>query len=233
SPLAAAAIVGAASGFTSGAVGTALNGGSLGQVLGSGLINAGIGAVGGLAGGAAAGLASKYIGSVAVNSLNVAGKSAIGGFVSGAIGGGVGGFVGGYATGMLMTGDPGTAWDMAVNGAIAGGIAGGAFGGYKGYRDAKALGNNPWTGSEMSRRNSFKVNPDGVTLPKDAYIPDDFIENPHRPGSYGKMVDGKFVEIIRIDPGTPPGFKGPNRSHFHINGGKEHIFDFNKWPWRL
>ncbi|RCW31952.1 DUF4258 domain-containing protein [Marinilabilia salmonicolor] len=57
-----------------------------------------------------------------------------------------------------MTGDPGTAWDMAVNGAIAGGIAGGAFGGYKGYRDAKALGNNPWTGKAVNPNTTNTTN---------------------------------------------------------------------------
>jgi hypothetical protein len=45
------------------------------------------------------------------------------------------------------------------------------------------------------------------------------------------MVDGKFVESIRIDPGTAPGANGPNKSHFHIDGEHEHIFDINRWPW--
>ena len=75
------------------------------------------------------------------------------------------------------------------------------------------------------------VTPDGVALPKGAFIPDDFIENPYRRGSYGIMEDGKFIEKLRIDPGTLPGFKGPNSSHFHLNGGSKHIFDLNKWPW--
>jgi hypothetical protein len=61
---------------------------------------------------------------------------------------------------------------------------------------------------------------------------DHFIENPNRSGSYGiKDANGNFQEILRIDPGTPSGQKGPNSSHFHLNGGKKHIFDINKWPW--
>jgi hypothetical protein len=228
--LAEVMIDGAASGFTSGALGTVLNGGNVGQVLGSGFLNAGIGAVGGLAGGAATGLASRYVGSVAINSLNVAGRSAIGGFVTGAIGGVAGGFVGGYAAGYLMTGDSGAAWDMAINGAITGGITGGVFGNFRGFRAAKTLGKNPWTEKSNS---SFTATHNGVVLPKDAYIPDNLIENPYgRTGSYGRMIDGKFVETLRIDPATAPGFKGPNESHFHLEGGKKHIFDINKWPWR-
>jgi hypothetical protein len=78
--------------------------------------------------------------------LNVAGRSAIGGFVTGTIGGAAGGFVGGYAAGYLMTGDSGAAWDMAINGAITGGITAGVFSGIRGFRAARALGKNPWTG---------------------------------------------------------------------------------------
>lgn len=48
---------------------------------GPGSINGAIGAVAGMGGGEAAGWASKHIGSFAINSLGVAGKSAIGGFV--------------------------------------------------------------------------------------------------------------------------------------------------------
>jgi RHS repeat-associated protein len=75
------------------------------------------------------------------------------------------------------------------------------------------------------------VTPDGVVLPEGAYIPKEFVENPFRKGSYGIMENGKFIEKLRIDPGTLPGIKGPNSSHFHLNGGKKHIFDLNKWPW--
>ena len=71
----------------------------------------------------------------------------------------------------------------------------------------------------------------GVILPKGAYIPGDFTPNPNRIGSFGIFENGKFIEKLRIDIGTPPGFKGPNVSHFHLNGGKKHIFNINKWPW--
>jgi RHS repeat-associated protein len=146
--LAAGAIIGAAGGFTSGAVGTWLSGGSFWGGVGSGLINGAVGAVAGMAGGVAAQWASKSIGSFAINGLQVSGKSAIGGFVSGAVGGTAGGAAGGFATGLLMTGDIDEAFKMAGQGAIYGGIAGGALGAYRGFRDAKALGNNPWTGKQ-------------------------------------------------------------------------------------
>lgn len=54
----------------------------------------------------------------------------------------------------------------------------------------------------------------------------------YRIGSFGKIIDGKYIEILRIDNGTFTGFKGPNNSHFHLNGNKEHIFDINRWPWK-
>jgi len=88
----------------------------------------------------------------------------------------------------------------------------------------KKLVENPGT-------DALIVTKDGIVLPKGANIPSEFIENPLRSGSYGIMENGTFFEKIRIDPGTLPGFKGPNFSHFHIDGGKKHIFDINKWPW--
>ena len=71
-----------------------------------------------------------------------------------------------------------------------------------------------------------------MVLPKDCEIPSKFIENDHRINSYGEMVNGEYVERIRIDQGTPHGYKGPNESHFHLNGGRKHIFDINKWPYK-
>ncbi|MCB9654800.1 MAG: hypothetical protein H6729_11790 [Deltaproteobacteria bacterium] len=70
----------------------------------------------------------------------------------------------------------------------------------------------------------FHVTADGVALPKGTKhkIPDGYVENPHRPGSYGEMVDGKFKERLRIDPATPPGRKGPNHSHYHRDGKGTH-----------
>ena len=67
----------------------------------------------------------------------------------------------------------------------------GAISGYK-YAQSKNL--NPWNGKPLGSSTPFTVTPDGVILPRDAYIPDDLMENPYgRQGSYGRMVDGKFV----------------------------------------
>jgi hypothetical protein len=68
------------------------------------------------------------------------------------------------------------------------------------------------------------VTKDGVALPPGAKhkIPDNYVQNPHRPGNYGEVVDGKFKERLRIDPATPPGQKGPNYSHYHKNGKGTH-----------
>lgn len=77
---------------------------------------------------------------------------------------------------------------------------------------------------------TFTVTPDGVILPKGAKIPSEFIENSGRTGSYGaKGANGRFVEKVRIDPATPPGKKGPNVSHYHLDKGAEHLT--NNWPW--
>lgn len=64
---------------------------------------------------------------------------------------------------------------------------------------------------------------------KGTNIPNNLIENPFRSSNYGVIENGKYIERLRIDPGTLPGVKGPNVSHFHLNDGK-HIFDLNKWP---
>lgn len=78
--------------------------------------------------------------------------------------------------------------------------------------------------SKEGNGDQFVVTPDGVVLPKGEKhrIPGDYVQNPHRPGSYGKIVDGKFKELIRIDPSTLPGQKGPNTSHYHIDGKGKH-----------
>ncbi|MBA3462798.1 MAG: VCBS repeat-containing protein [Deltaproteobacteria bacterium] len=77
---------------------------------------------------------------------------------------------------------------------------------------------------EAAPRAPFQVTPEGVALPGEGkyQIPSRFVENPHRTGSYGEIVDGKFVERLRIDPPTPPGTKGPNYSHYHLDGGRTH-----------
>ncbi|RMZ60053.1 hypothetical protein D1632_10705 [Chryseobacterium nematophagum] len=76
----------------------------------------------------------------------------------------------------------------------------------------------------------FVVTKEGVVLPRNAYIPKNYIENPYRSSSYGVYENGKFIEKLRIDPATQKGFKGPNENHFHINGGSKHIFEPSKWP---
>ena len=51
------------------------------------------------------------------------------------------------------------------------------------------------------------------------------MESPYRSGSYG-LIDpatGKYSEKLRIDPPTPTGKKGPEYSHYHLDGGKEHL----------
>jgi RHS repeat-associated protein len=121
----------------------------------------------------------------------------------------------------------GKGWGGAKSGWIAGSIGG--LG--SGLREAYKVGENPWTGKEIqSKTDSYIVTPDGVILPKGATIPDNYIENPNITGSYGIIEDGKFIEKLRIDPGTAPGTKGTNESHFHLNGNRKHIFDMSKWP---
>ncbi len=68
------------------------------------------------------------------------------------------------------------------------------------------------------------VTKDGVALPPGAKhkIPDNYVQNPHRKGNYGDIVDGKYKERLRIDPATPPGKKGLNYSHYHKNGKDKH-----------
>ncbi|MGI9344635.1 MAG: hypothetical protein ACR2PW_00015, partial [Gammaproteobacteria bacterium] len=70
---------------------------------------------------------------------------------------------------------------------------------------------------------TFTVTKDGVVLVDSKHqIPDDYIQNPYRLGSYGEIVNGKFKEKLRIDPATPAGQKGPNYSHYHKNGKGKH-----------
>ncbi len=76
----------------------------------------------------------------------------------------------------------------------------------------------------------FTVTKEGIVLPKGINIPKGYIESPYRGGSYGVIENGKYVEKLRIDPATPVNKKGPNTSHFHVNGDKEHLFDLNLWP---
>jgi RHS repeat-associated protein len=70
----------------------------------------------------------------------------------------------------------------------------------------------------------IRVTKSGVALPLGSkyQIPEGYVQNPHRSGSYGEIVEGKFKERLRIDPATPPGQKGPNYSHYHLDGKGEH-----------
>lgn len=57
-------------------------------------------------------------------------------------------------------------------------------------------------------------------------IPDNLIPNPHDPPgttSFGIIENGKYKEVLRIDPATPPGTRGPNYSHYHKNGKRKHL----------
>jgi hypothetical protein len=76
----------------------------------------------------------------------------------------------------------------------------------------------------IAEQRVFQVTPDGVALPPESKyaIPSEYVENPYRSGSYGEVVNGKFSEKLRIDPPTPPGSKGPNYSHYHLNGKSTH-----------
>jgi hypothetical protein len=117
-----------------------------------------------------------------------------------------------YDRGMQMsTGEKiGVGVDIAIN-AAAIGVAARAGGAAKG-------------GSASAPEGPIQVTPQGVALPAGGkyQIPARYVENPYRVGSYGEMVNGKFVERLRIDPPTPPEANGPNYSHYHIDGKKTH-----------
>lgn len=83
-------------------------------------------------------------------------------------------------------------------------------------------------GGIQAESNVFLVTKEGVVLPKGAKIPSEFVENPFRSSNYGIIENGKFVEKLRIDPATPAGMKGPNFSHYHLNGSGKHLT--GNWP---
>jgi hypothetical protein len=49
------------------------------------------------------------------------------------------------------------------------------------------------------------------------------VENVNRTGSWGRIVDGKFKEVARIDLAElgKPGWGG--KTHIHIDGNKDHL----------
>jgi hypothetical protein len=81
----------------------------------------------------------------------------------------------------------------------------------------------------QAEKSIILVTKEGVALPKGAKIPSEFVENPFRSSNYGIIQDGKFIEKLRIDPATPAGMKGPNYSHYHLNGSGNHLI--GNWPW--
>jgi len=82
-------------------------------------------------------------------------------------------------------------------------------------------------GDSEKDQSVINVTSDGVALPPDAkyQIPQRFIPNPFgRAGSYGEMVNGKFVERIRIDPATPGWPLRGQPSHYHLDGKNFHYY---------
>jgi len=112
----------------------------------------------------------------------------------------------------------------------AGGGGGGGRGGY---------GGNPTTSGNINQTaigrafqaiedavfgRPISVTKDGVALPTGPKyeIPGNYVGSPYRNGSYGEIANGKYVERLRIDPPTAPGTKGPNYSHYHLDGRGTH-----------
>ena len=115
----------------------------------------------------------------------------------------------------------------ALNGFAIGSLSGT----FDGYNEARNRHEDPWTGRSKLKDNM----PDGVTMPEGAYIPDEYVPNKNRRGSFGLAdSDGNFIkELVRIDPATPPGRKGPNYPHYHdsrFSKGNNHK-SLDRWPW--
>ncbi len=217
-----AAIGGAATGATNNIISQTGNGVGLNQVdWGQVGLSRAIGSVAGLASYDARTWASNNLGNAIVNGMQINSPMLSQG-INGLVGGAAGGYAGGFTAGFMFSGgDLEAAFEGGWNGLASGAVIGGAAGLGSGWLYAKQNNLNIWNGKPLESSSTFTVTPDGIVLPRDAYIPDDLIQNPYgRPGSYGRMIDGKFIEIVRIDPGTAPGYKGPNDSHFHLNGGK-------------
>ena len=105
--------------------------------------------------------------------------------------------------------------------------------GYKAYKGPKTLKGKLKSTTSLSpigssirrgNRKAVHVTKDGVALPPgEKYsIPQQYVQNPNRKGSYGIIVKGKFREKMRIDTPTPPGKKGPEYSHYHVNNKSKH-----------
>ncbi len=213
------AIGGGISGFTLGAGNTWMNGGGFYNGLGAGMAGAGIGALaGGITGGTFSGVKSLIQGKNFWTGLPKAGSGY------------------NYSNYDLGVERPklGTDFPKRELPRIDGPL----------NRVSPNPGGNPDIGNiridlEMGRaanmrisqadKSIFTVTREGIVLPKGAKIPAQFIENPYRSSSYGLIKNGKFIETLRIDPPTPAGMKGPNFSHFHLNGSGAHLT--KNWPW--
>ena len=96
--------------------------------------------------------------------------------------------------------------------------------GWRNYSGAKSTAKAAGAVDNANKGNNtvYYVTPDGIVVKN--RIPDNYIDNPYRSGSYGILDEnGKYVEKLRIDPATSPGKKGPDYSHYHVDGGKEHF----------
>ena len=187
-------------------------------------------------GGQIAGCVSRFVSPVLENIASPVLKSSLLNSISGA----ASGFVLGTGFSLLHGCDLKTSLIEGGKGALLGFTTGTLAGIREGIKYGKDNKVNPWTGKELPKPDfdlepikPYTVTPDGVVLPKECEIPSNLVENEHRTNSYGETdINGKYQERIRIDKGTPPGYKGPNESHFHINNGSKHIFDINKWPYK-
>ena len=117
--------------------------------------------------------------------------------------------------------------DAAGDGAILGpalGAVSGLAGGSASVDTALPVA--PSVGGTFAKSSSeaIHITKDGVALPPGAkhQIPDGYVQNQYRAGSYGEVVEGRFKERLRIDPPTPPGQKGPNYSHYHRDSKGTH-----------
>jgi hypothetical protein len=200
-------------------------------------ISSGIGGTAGFAG-AGAGYAASNM-NFLVNGIN---SPILRSAIVSPLASGAGHIAGGTAANLFAGQNIGDAFTNSFNGIGQSMLMGTGIGIATTTATSLAQGINPWNGNKLntsrnvssttSSNNARIVTSDGVVLPEGATIPNNLIENPNRPGSYGVIdANGKFQEIVRIDQGTLSGKNGPTKSHFHLNGSKEHIFDTNRWPW--
>ncbi len=114
-------------------------------------------------------------------------------------------------------------WSAASSGAL--GAVGGGLGSGIGKGIGKGIGALGRGGAGESSVTTIHVTKSGVALPGGPKyaIPSRYVQNPKRPGSYGEIVNGRFTERLRIDAATPKGKNGPAYSHYHLNGGREHL----------